>query len=173
MMVSRSCRRSRDREEYPRPPLAQPDRRQRRRLQRMPYPPDANAGSEVAQQAKEADAAEKDAIQSVASAPAGGAGGSAPPGAPISISAGQTIDVVTATLGSPVRIIDLGAKKIYSYQDMKVIFMNGRVSDVQQLFTGKSKGTRLVPQADQYQPDGGPSSVDHLEQNHQGLKSFP
>jgi hypothetical protein len=49
----------------------------------------------------------------------------------VNISVGQSIDSVTAALGSPVRIVDLGAKKIYSYKDMKVIFMNGKVSDVQ------------------------------------------
>jgi hypothetical protein len=36
-----------------------------------------------------------------------------------------------AILGNPGRIIDLGAKKIYVYRDMKVIFQNGAVSDVQ------------------------------------------
>jgi hypothetical protein len=44
---------------------------------------------------------------------------------------GQTIDQVTASLGSPKQIIDLGAKKIYKYPDMKIIFMNGKVTDVQ------------------------------------------
>ena len=60
----------------------------------------------------------------------------AQPGAPAQASAptialGQTIDQVTATMGAPQQIIDLGAKKIYKYPDMKVIFMNGQVSDVQ------------------------------------------
>jgi hypothetical protein len=49
----------------------------------------------------------------------------------VNISVGESIDNVTAALGSPVRIIDLGAKKIYTYKDMKIIFMNGKVSDVQ------------------------------------------
>lgn len=47
------------------------------------------------------------------------------------IALGQTTDQVTATMGAPQQIIDLGAKKIYKYPDMKVIFMNGKVSDVQ------------------------------------------
>lgn len=60
----------------------------------------------------------------------------APAGAPAqaaapTIALGQTIDQVTATMGAPQQIIDLGAKKIYKYPDMKVIFMNGQVSDVQ------------------------------------------
>lgn len=60
----------------------------------------------------------------------------APAGAPAqapapTIALGQTIDQVTASMGAPQQIIDLGAKKIYKYPDMKVIFMNGQVSDVQ------------------------------------------
>jgi hypothetical protein len=58
----------------------------------------------------------------------------APAGAPApppTIALGQTIDQVTGTMGTPQQIIDLGAKKIYKYPDMKVVFMNGKVSDVQ------------------------------------------
>ncbi|HUZ95933.1 MAG TPA: hypothetical protein VMU57_13580 [Edaphobacter sp.] len=62
----------------------------------------------------------------VIAAPAG-----APAAAPPTIALGQTIDQVTSTMGAPQQIIDLGAKKIYKYPDMKVIFMNGKVSDVQ------------------------------------------
>jgi hypothetical protein len=91
-------------------------------------PPEANVAGEVAQQAKEADAAEQDVAQEVAAAPAGAGAGAA---GPVNISMGQSIDTVTAALGSPVRIIDLGAKKIYTYKDMKITFMNGKVSDVQ------------------------------------------
>jgi hypothetical protein len=47
------------------------------------------------------------------------------------IALGQTIDQVVGTMGSPAQIVDLGSKKIYKYPDMKVIFMNGKVSDVQ------------------------------------------
>ena len=38
---------------------------------------------------------------------------------------------VVALLGQPDRIADLGARKIYSYKDIKVTFTNGSVSDVQ------------------------------------------
>jgi hypothetical protein len=44
---------------------------------------------------------------------------------------GQTIDEVTAALGQPKSVVDLGAKKIYVYPDMKVTFKGGKVSDVQ------------------------------------------
>jgi hypothetical protein len=66
------------------------------------------------------------AVVSQAGAPA-----PAPTAAPATIALGQSIDQVTATMGAPQQIIDLGSKKIYKYPDMKVIFMNGKVSDVQ------------------------------------------
>jgi hypothetical protein len=40
------------------------------------------------------------------------------------------IDKATA-LGNPDKIVDLGAKQVYIYKDMKVIFMDERVSDVE------------------------------------------
>jgi hypothetical protein len=91
-------------------------------------PPDATAASQIAQQAKEADSAEQEVAKDVTSAPAGAAPAA---GGSVNISIGQSIDAVTAALGPPAKIIDLGVKKIYTYPDMKVIFMNGRVSDVQ------------------------------------------
>lgn len=60
--------------------------------------------------------------------PAGAAG--APASAP-TIALGQTPDQVTAILGEPQQIIDLGTKKIFKYPDMKIVFNNGKVSDVQ------------------------------------------
>ncbi|HMF53046.1 MAG TPA: hypothetical protein VK593_01755 [Edaphobacter sp.] len=50
---------------------------------------------------------------------------------PPTVALGQTPDQVTAILGSPKQIIDLGAKQIYKYPDMKVVFMSGKVSDVE------------------------------------------
>ncbi len=90
-------------------------------------PPEAGAASQVAQQAKEADAAEQEVAAEVASAAAGAPAS----GGQVNITLGQSIDNVTSALGSPIRIIDLGARKIYTYKDMKIIFMNGKVSDVQ------------------------------------------
>ena len=51
--------------------------------------------------------------------------------APPQIQLGQSIDDVVAALGQPEKIVDLGAKKIYVYKDLKVTFVNGKVSDVQ------------------------------------------
>jgi hypothetical protein len=54
-----------------------------------------------------------------------------PQGPPVTITIGQTIDQVVAALGQPMQIIDLGPKKTYKYKDLKVIFTDGKVSDVQ------------------------------------------
>jgi hypothetical protein len=56
---------------------------------------------------------------------------SEPAAPPATISLGQTIDQVVATLGQPLQIIDLGSKKTYKYKDLKVIFTDGKVTDVQ------------------------------------------
>jgi hypothetical protein len=50
---------------------------------------------------------------------------------PVQIQLGQTIDQVVAALGQPEKIVDLGSKKTYVYKDLKVTFVNGKVSDVQ------------------------------------------
>ena len=44
---------------------------------------------------------------------------------------GQTTDQVKGALGAPDRIVSLGSKTIYTYKDMKVIFVDGKVPDVQ------------------------------------------
>ena len=41
------------------------------------------------------------------------------------------MDQVVAILGTPQKDIKLGTKEIYSYPDLKVTFMHGKVSDVQ------------------------------------------
>jgi hypothetical protein len=91
-------------------------------------PPDPNAGAEISQQAQAADQAEKEA--------ASAAPGVAPP-APATGPAttvdlmGQSVDQVTASLGSPIQKLTLGMKTIYVYKDVKVIFEDGKVSDIQ------------------------------------------
>ena len=55
----------------------------------------------------------------------------APPPQPPTIQLGQTVDQVQAVLGQPDKIVNLGAKLIYVYKDLKVIFMNGKVADAQ------------------------------------------
>jgi hypothetical protein len=48
----------------------------------------------------------------------------------VTVQLGQSIDEVTAGLGNPLTVIDLGPKKIYKYKDMKITFKDGKVSDV-------------------------------------------
>jgi hypothetical protein len=55
----------------------------------------------------------------------------APPAAPKTITRGQTKDQVTAILGQPLKKATMGAKEIYYYSDMKVILVNGKVTDAQ------------------------------------------
>jgi hypothetical protein len=50
---------------------------------------------------------------------------------PVSIEKGMTPDQVEGAMGKPDKKVTLGVKQIYYYKDMKVIFMNGKVSDVQ------------------------------------------
>jgi hypothetical protein len=44
---------------------------------------------------------------------------------------GMGLDEVKQSLGNPDKIVDLGAKQIFIYKDMKVILIDGKVSDVQ------------------------------------------
>jgi hypothetical protein len=69
----------------------------------------------------------------------GGAQDAAAPGqaaapqqsAPVNIEKGMTTDQVEAAMGQPEKKVNLGSKQIYYYKDMKVIFLSGKVSDVQ------------------------------------------
>jgi hypothetical protein len=54
-----------------------------------------------------------------------------PPAPPKTTAVGQTIDQVVANLGPPVKIVKLGTKQIYYYKDFKVVFVGGKVTDVQ------------------------------------------
>jgi hypothetical protein len=50
---------------------------------------------------------------------------------PPTISLGETQDMVTAAFGQPMKAVKLGVKEIFYYRDMKVIFTNGKVSNVE------------------------------------------
>ena len=50
---------------------------------------------------------------------------------PVSIEKGMSQDDVEAAMGKPDKKVTLGTKQIYYYKDRKVIFVNGKVSDVQ------------------------------------------
>lgn len=50
---------------------------------------------------------------------------------PPTVAVGQTKDQVTAILGQPGKAAKLGVKEIFYYKDMKVTFMNGKVSNIE------------------------------------------
>ena len=54
------------------------------------------------------------------------------PPAPVSIEAGQTREQVVGILGEPDKIVKgPGAKEIYQYRDIKITFINGKLTDAQ------------------------------------------
>jgi hypothetical protein len=61
----------------------------------------------------------------------GGGGGQQQQAEPQTIEKGMTPDQVQNSLGKPDKIVNLGAKQLYIYKDMKVTFVNGKVTDVQ------------------------------------------
>jgi hypothetical protein len=85
--------------------------------------PDSSALDDLTAAAKDANASERDIINQGAQAPA------SDPGTTISL--GMSPAQVEAVLGRPKNTVDLGSKRIYIYQDMKITFLDGRVSDVQ------------------------------------------
>src|SRR5271154_4580158 len=44
---------------------------------------------------------------------------------------GMSADEVKKSLGNPDKIVDLGAKQVFIYKDIKIVFIDGKVSDVQ------------------------------------------
>jgi len=50
---------------------------------------------------------------------------------PQTVQLGMTTDQVQAALGKPEKIFNVGTKQIYTYKDVKITFLNGKVSDVQ------------------------------------------
>lgn len=54
-----------------------------------------------------------------------------PDAAPKTIALGQTRTQVVAIFGQPLKVAELATKEIYYYPDMKVIFVNGKVADIQ------------------------------------------
>jgi hypothetical protein len=98
-------------------------------------PPDTTAGAQIAEQTKAADQDEQEVASATpgagSDAPAPIAAPAVPAGPPPTVGLGQTPDQVTAALGQPTRVIDLGTKKIYVYKDMKVTFKAGKVSDIE------------------------------------------
>jgi hypothetical protein len=96
-------------------------------LNAPPPPPEKEVAAELSEQVKSADVAENEATADTSgTAPALASTGAAPP----TVGLGQTPDQVKAAMGQPKSIMDLGAKKIYVYSDMKVTFNDGKVTDI-------------------------------------------
>jgi len=96
-------------------------------------PPDQNVSNELQQQAREADTAEQGVLDQVKQQDNNGGvpDPNNPTNTPVEISLGQTTEEVVAALGNPKRIVNLGAKKIYVYSDLKITFTNGKVTNVE------------------------------------------
>ena len=97
-------------------------------------PPDKDAAAEIKQETQEADKAEAEAGSAVAaSGPSDSPSPSSAPAATQSttISLGQSVAAVTASLGQPKTVLNKGAVQIYVYPDMKITFKAGKVSDIQ------------------------------------------
>ncbi len=86
--------------------------------------PDSNIQSELSQAIGEASNSEQAIFRDTDPNPALHGSGA-------TVSLGMTIVEVEKSLGNPVNTIDLGRKKIHLYNNLKVTFMDGRVSDVQ------------------------------------------
>jgi hypothetical protein len=84
--------------------------------------PDANVAGELTSANQEADHAEQQAVYQ---------GADSVGGAPPTLSLGLSIDEVRAIQGEPEKIVDLGSKRIYVYKDLKITFIDGKVSDIQ------------------------------------------
>ncbi len=55
----------------------------------------------------------------------------APAPAPANIVLGMALNDVTTALGQPEKMVNLGKKQIYVYKDLKITFVDGKVTDVQ------------------------------------------
>jgi hypothetical protein len=95
------------------------------------FPPADNMMKTIAEVVTDDSAQEAAPAESAAAPPAPASGGEGPAPATKTIALGQTMDEVVAILGPPQKKVNLGTKEIYFYPDMKVIFISGKVADVQ------------------------------------------
>lgn len=104
--------------------------------------PDPNGVAQLDETAKQGAEVENQVVAEArdddGAAPASPIGGTtsaaaapAPPKGPIAITLGQTPEQVIAAKGQPVNKFQSPTKLVYIYSDMKIIFVKGKVSDVQ------------------------------------------
>jgi hypothetical protein len=98
-------------------------------------PPDPSEAADVTKQVQDSSQAEQDALAGALGGPSDSGGPSVTPGAataaPSTVSMGQSKAEVEAIMGKPKSIANLPTKTIYVYDGLKVVFVNGKVSDVQ------------------------------------------
>ena len=93
---------------------------------------DPNAAVEIRQELQQASEMEKQVLaQAKAADSAGPVAQNGPGSSPPTIALNQSINQIVAIKGYPNQIANVGTKQIYVYSDMKIIFTNGKVSDVQ------------------------------------------
>jgi hypothetical protein len=99
-------------------------------------PPDPAEANDVTKQVQDASQAEQDALAGALGGPSDSS--STPPATadasgapPATVSMGQTTAQVEAIMGKPKSIANLPNRTIYVYDGLKVVFVNGKVSDVQ------------------------------------------
>ena len=85
--------------------------------------PDPSAARTISEQYQQGTEAEQQTLSE--------AGRLDAPAEPPTVKLGQTPEQVTAAFGPPSQVVDLGAKKIYVYPNLKITFTDGVVSDVQ------------------------------------------
>ena len=92
--------------------------------------PEPNAGAEIAQQVQAADAAERDAAAAgppQPPPPVVGQNSAAPPTIDLM---GKSMDEVRALYGPPLTTFESPTKTVYVYQNVKVTFNNGKVTNI-------------------------------------------
>jgi hypothetical protein len=94
-------------------------------------PPDSKEAADLQQQGQQADLAVKEAAAEVPQENTALPNAVSVLAAPPTVTLGQNFSQVESTLGAPARVARLGTKVVYYYNGMKVIFLNGKVSDVQ------------------------------------------
>jgi hypothetical protein len=98
-------------------------------------PPDPTEATDVNKQIQEASQAEQDALAGALSGPSDSSASSPAPAAAAAstatVSMGQSMAEVERIMGKPKSIANLPTKTIYVYDGLKVVFVNGKVSDVQ------------------------------------------
>jgi hypothetical protein len=87
-------------------------------------PPDPNGAALLNQTERDASAAEQEVLDQAFEE-------QKPPATSGTIQLGQTVGQVTAILGPPTVVVNLGDRQMYVYPNLKITFTGGRVTDVQ------------------------------------------